>query len=117
MGWPMDVEDIAIMRNRTANPEADPQKMVVHDRTYVPSVDEGTETATKLAETLLEHEPSEEGGFFVRITSNGGDVAYVPLYGLAYSTSTQDLSVANPMVSPIERLLRFPVYGGFIVAA
>ena len=39
--WPLDVEDIAILRNDSANPDLDPQRMTLHDRTYVPSVGKG----------------------------------------------------------------------------
>ena len=52
--WPLDVEDIAILRNDSANPDLDSQRMTLHDRTYVPSVGKGTATAGALARTCVE---------------------------------------------------------------
>ena len=52
--WPRDVEDIAIFRNRSANPDLNPERMTLHDRTYVPSVGKGTATAGALARTCVE---------------------------------------------------------------
>ena len=103
--WPLDVEDIAILRNDGANPELDPRRMTLHDRTYVPSVGKGTATAGGLARTLLAHDPFDEGGFVVRVTSTGGDVTYVPLRGLRYS-GAKPAAVANPEVTGVEWALR-----------
>ena len=64
--WPLDVEDIAILRNDSANPDLDPQRMTLHDRTYIPSVGKDTATAGGLARTLLAHDPYEKGGFVVQ---------------------------------------------------
>ena len=52
--WPLDVEDIAILRNDGANPDLDPQRMTLHDRTYIPSVGKDTATAGGLARTCVE---------------------------------------------------------------
>ncbi len=103
--WPLDVEDIAILRNDSANPDLDPQRMTLHDRTYIPSVGKDTATAGGLARTLLAHDPYDKGGFVVRIRSTGGDVTYVPLRGLRYS-GAKPAAVANPEVSGVEWALR-----------
>lgn len=102
--WPLDVEDIAIFRNRSANLDLDPQRMTLHDRTYVPSVGKDTSTAGGLARTLLAHDPLDEGGFVVRVTT-GGDVTHVPLRGLRYS-GAKPAAVANPEVTGVEWVLR-----------
>ena len=102
--WPRDVEDIAIFRNRSANPDLNPERMTLHDRTYVPSVGKGTSTAGGLARTLLAQEPTDKGGFVVRITT-GGDVTHVPLRGLRYS-GAKPAAVANPEVTGVEWALR-----------
>ena len=103
--WPLDVEDIAIVRNSSANPDLDPQRMTLHDRTYVPSVGKDTATASRLAKMLLAHDPFDEGGFVVRVTSTGGDVTYVPLRGLRYS-GAKPAAVANPEATGVEWALR-----------
>ena len=103
--WPLDVEDIAILRNDGPNPELDPQRMTLHDRTYTPSVGKDTATAGGLARTLLAHDPFDEGGFVVRVTSTGGEVTYVPLRGLRYS-GAKPAAVANPEVTGVEWALR-----------
>ena len=103
--WPLDVEDIAILRNDSANPDLVPQRMTLHDRTYTPSVGKDTATAGGLARTLLAHEPTDKGGFVVRVTSTGGEVTYVPLRGLRYS-GAKPAAVANPEVSGVEWALR-----------
>ena len=103
--WPLDVEDIAILRNDVPNPDLDPQRMILHDRTYTPSVGKDTATAYRLARTLLAHDPFDAGGFVVRVTSTGGDVTYVPLRGLRYS-GAKPAAVANPEVSGVEWALR-----------
>jgi hypothetical protein len=103
--WPLDVEDIAILRNDGANPDLDPQRMTLHDRTYVPSVGKDTATAGGLARTLLAHDPYDKGGFVVRVTSTGGEVTYVPLRGLRYS-GAKPAAVANPEVTGVEWALR-----------
>jgi len=103
--WPLDVEDIAILRNDSANPDLDPQRMTLHDRTYTPSVGKDTATAGGLARTLLAHKPTDKGGFVVRVTSTGGDVTYVPLRGLRYS-GAKPAAVANPEVTGVEWVLR-----------
>ena len=103
--WPRDVEDIAIFRNRSGNPDLNPERMTLHDRTYVPSVGKDTSTAGGLARTLLVHEPTDEGGFVVRVTATGGDVTYVPLRGLRYS-GAKPAAVANPEVTGVEWVLR-----------
>ena len=102
--WPRDVEDIAIFRNRSANPDLNPERMTLHDRTYVPSVGKDTSTAGRLARTLLAQEPTDKGGFVVRITT-GGDVTHVPLRGLRYS-GAKPAAVANPEVTGFEWALR-----------
>ena len=103
--WPLDVEDIAILRNDSANPDLDPQRMTLHDRTYTPSVGKDTATASRLAKMLLAHKPTDEGGFVVRVTATGGDVTYVPLRGLRYS-GAKPAAVANPEVTGVEWVLR-----------
>ena len=103
--WPLDVEDIAILRNDSANPDLDPQRMTLHDRTYIPSVGKDTATAGGLARTLLAQDPLDKGGFVVRVTSTGGDVTYVPLRGLRYS-GAKPAAVANPEVTGVEWALR-----------
>ena len=102
--WPLDVEDIAILRNDGPNPDLDPQRMTLHDRTYIPSVGKDTATAGGLARTLLAHDPYEKGGFVVRVTTGGG-VTYVPLRGLRYS-GAKPAAVANPEVTGVEWALR-----------
>ena len=102
--WPRDVEDIAIFRNRSANPDLNPERMTLHDRTYVPSVGKDSSTAGGLARTLLAQEPTDKGGFVVRITT-GGDVTHVPLRGLRYS-GAKPAAVANPEVTGVEWALR-----------
>jgi hypothetical protein len=102
--WPLDVEDIAILRNDSANPDLDPQRMTLHDRTYTPSVGKDTATAGGLARTLLAQDPLDKGGFVVRVAT-GGDVTYVPLRGLRYS-GAKPAAVANPEVSGVEWALR-----------
>ena len=57
------------------------------------------------ARTLLAHDPFDEGGFVVRVTSTGGDVTYVPLRGLRYS-GAKPAAVANPEVTGVEWALR-----------
>ena len=103
--WPLDVEDIAILRNDGPNPDLDPQRMTLHDRTYTPSVGKDTATAGGLARTLLAHKPTDEGGFVVRVTATGGDVTYVPLRGLRYS-GAKPAAVANPEATGVEWVLR-----------
>ena len=103
--WPLDVEDIAILRNDGPNPDLDPQRMTLHDRTYTPSVGKDTATAGGLARTLLAQDPLDKGGFVVRVTSTGGDVTYVPLRGLRYS-GAKPAAVANPEVTGVEWALR-----------
>ena len=78
--------------------------MTLHDRTYVPSVGKGTSTAGGLARTLLAQEPTDKGGFVVRITT-GGDVTHVPLRGLRYS-GAKPAAVANPEATGVEWALR-----------
>ena len=56
------------------------------------------------ARTLLAHDPFDEGGFVVRVTT-GGDVTYVPLRGLRYS-GAKPAAVANPEVTGVEWALR-----------
>ena len=103
--WPLDVEDIAILRNDSANPDLDPQRMTLHDRTYTPSVGKDTATASRLAKMLLAHKPTDKGGFIVRVTATGGDVTYVPLRGLRYS-GAKPAAVANPEATGVEWALR-----------
>ena len=103
--WPLDVEDIAIFRNRSANPDLDPRRMTLHDRTYVPSVGKDTATASRLAKMLLAHKPTDKGGFVVRVTATGGDVTHVPLRGLRYS-GAKPAAVANPEATGVEWALR-----------
>ena len=102
--WPLDVEDIAILRNDGPNPDLDPQRMTLHDRTYTPSVGKDTATASRLAKALLAHEPTDKGGFVVRVTA-GGDVTHVPLRGLRYS-GAKPAAVANPEATGVEWALR-----------
>ena len=62
------------------------------------------------ARTLLAHDPFDEGGFVVRVTSTGGDVTYVPLRGLRYS-GEKPAAVANPKVSGLELAIRTGLFG------
>ena len=79
--------------------------MTLHDRTYTPSVGKDTATAGGLARTLLVHDPLDEGGFVVRVTSTGGEDTYVPLRGLRYS-GAKPAAVANPEATGVEWALR-----------
>ena len=98
--WPLDVEDIAILRNDSANPDLDPQRMTLHDRTYIPSV--GKDTQRRRAGSRGRCSPTSPSTKAARRPRHGRRRrAYVPLRGLRHS-GAKPAAVANPEVTGVE---------------